>query len=109
MKYLMYFFIILFILFAAVQYNDSDALVWILVYLTPAYLCYYKLRNRGDSRLFFLIGLVFLLWAINIFPDQWEGLMLENLTMKTRNVELARESLGLGICTIASWTCAFIR
>ncbi len=101
----MYFLIMIFILSAAVQYNDPDPIVWILSYLIPAFLCFYRSKGKGDSVLYFCIGLVYMLWAINQFPPQWEGLMFENLSMKTINVELGRESLGLGICSIGVWLC----
>lgn len=105
MKYFLYILIVIYVLSAAVQYNDPDPWVWILSYLLPAGLCYYRSLGRGDKILYFSIGLVYLLWAANQFPPQWEGLMLENLTMKTMNVELGRESLGLGMCAIGMWVC----
>lgn len=107
MKYLLYFLIVIYILSAAVQYNDPDPAVWILSYLLPAGLCYYRSLGKGDKVLYFSIGLVYLLWAVNQFPPQWEGLMMENLSMKTLNVELGRESLGLGMCALGMWICGW--
>lgn len=107
MKYLLYILIVIYVLSAAVQYNDPDPLVWILSYLVPAGLCYYRSLGKGDRVLYLATGLVYLLWAVNQFPPQWEGLMMENLSMKTINVELGRESLGLGICALGIWICSF--
>ncbi|WP_367916249.1 transmembrane 220 family protein [Leadbetterella sp. DM7] len=107
MKYLLYSLIVIYVLSAAVQYNDPDPLVWMLVYLIPAALCYYRSQGRGDRVLYLSIGLVYLAWAVNQFPPQWEGLMFENLRMKTVNVELGRESLGLGMCALGMWLCAW--
>lgn len=109
MKYLLYTLIVFYVLSAIVQYNDPDPLVWILSYLVPAALCYYRSLGKGDRVLYFGIGLVYLLWAINQFPPQWDGLMLDNLTMKTINVELGRESLGLGMCALGMGMCGWIR
>ena len=106
MKYLLYTLIVIYTLSAAVQYNDPDPMVWILSYLVPAGLCYYRSLGKGDRVLYFSVGLVYLLWAINQFPPQWEGLMFEHLRMKTLNVELGRESLGLGMCAAGMWICA---
>lgn len=107
-KTILWFFIIMFLAFAAVQYNDPDPYVWIPTYLIPAFLCYYKLKGNGDKVLFFSIGLLFLMWGINQFPPEWEGVLL-NHGMKTLNIELGRESLGLGCCTIGMWICAVLK
>lgn len=105
MKFLRYFLILIFILSAAVQINDPDPIVWIAAYLIPAYLCFYKLNKQGNSLQFFLMGLLYLIWAVNQFPPEWEGVNFENMRMKTINVELGRESLGLGMCALGVWSC----
>ncbi len=103
-KVYLIFLIIVFILFALVQINDPDPVLWILIYLIPAFLVYKKLSNSDDNFYYLVIGFIFLLWAINIFPPEWEGVMLDVRGMKTLNIELGRESLGLGICTFAFWS-----
>lgn len=50
-------FIVIFILFAAVQYNDPDPYIWIPIYLYPAALCYLAIRNKF-SNIAYLIGFV---------------------------------------------------
>ena len=109
MRFVLYFLVAIYILSAAVQYNDPDPLVWIVSYLIPAFLCYYRILQRGNAVQYFTIGLLYMLWAINQFPPQWEGLMMENLSMKTINVELGRESLGLAMCGIGMWVCMLKR
>jgi hypothetical protein len=106
MKYLMYFLVLLYVICAIVQYNDPDPLVWILAYLLPASVCLYRSKGKGDATLYVALGVLYVLWAINQFPPQWEGLMFENLSMKTMNVELGRESLGLGLCAVGMFLCA---
>jgi len=108
-KILLWFFVVMFIGFAALQYNDPDPYVWIPTYLIPSFLCYHKLQGKGEAISYFSIGLVFLMWAINQLPVQWEGVTLNEVGMKTMNIELARESLGLGICTLAMWVCAGLK
>jgi hypothetical protein len=105
MKYVLYFLIVIYVLSAIVQYNDPDPVIWIVSYLIPAFLCYYKIQKKGNAVQYFTIGLLYMLWAINQFPPQWEGLMMDNLSMKTINVELGRESLGLAMCGIGMWVC----
>ncbi|MFY7908496.1 MAG: transmembrane 220 family protein [Emticicia sp.] len=107
-KVILWFFVVMFFVFALVQYNDPDPYVWIPVYLIPAYLCYYRLQGKGDKLMYFAFGLLFLMWAINQFPPEWEGVLL-NQGMKTVNIELGRESLGLGCCTIGMWLCAALK
>ena len=107
MKYLLYSLIVIYVLSAAVQYNDPDPLVWMGAYLVAAGLCYYRSLGKGDRLLYVSIGLVYLFWAVNQFPPQWEGLMIDHLRMKTINVELGRESLGLGMCMLGMWVCAW--
>jgi hypothetical protein len=108
-KILLWFFVIIFICFAIVQYNDPDPYIWIPTYLIAAFMCYYKLQGNGEKITFFAIGLLFLMWGINQFPPSWEGVWLNQVGMKTLNIELGRESLGLGCCTIAMWICAALK
>ena len=51
-------FIIVFILFAAVQYNDPDPYLWIPIYLYPAYLCFLAIKNKYPKNAYY-VGFVF--------------------------------------------------
>ena len=63
-------FVVLFILSAALQYNDPDPYVWILLYLYGAFLCFMAFRNKFNSTLY-LIGLaVYISYAIYLFFDK---------------------------------------
>ena len=46
MKILNVFFCIVFIIFAALQYNDPDPYVWIPIYLYTAALCALAVKNK---------------------------------------------------------------
>ena len=50
MKIFNFISIFVFILFAALQYNDPDPYLWVPIYLYPAFLCYrafrYKIVNK---------------------------------------------------------------
>src|SRR5690606_16437793 len=59
-------FCIVFLISAALQYNDTDPLLWIPIYLYGAWLCYMAARNRYLPRGYFL-GLVVYLAMIVYF------------------------------------------
>lgn len=98
---------ILFTIFAVVQYNDPDPLLWISLYLLVAAIAGLAAVNifpkwviRGA-----LIGCVIGLGVL--LPDfmDWLNTGAESITetMKTEkpHIELTREFLGLLICAIA--------
>jgi hypothetical protein len=94
-KLFIWFTIGLMVLSAAVQWNDPDPVVWMLVYLLVAFLGYRKLSGKDAPITTGAVAFVYILWAWNLFPDVWEGLMFNETQMRTINIELARESLGL--------------
>lgn len=53
MKIFNVFFILLFILSAAVQYNDPDPLIWMAIYLYGATLCYLAIKKKYNSLWYF--------------------------------------------------------
>ena len=65
MKFFNIFFILVFILFAAFQYNDPDPYLWIPIYLYPAVLCYLEIKQKSINKMAYLAGfLVFGIYAI---------------------------------------------
>lgn len=103
-------FIVLFVLFAALQYNDPDPYIWIPIYLYAAFLCYRALQNKFEP-LLYLIGLiVYGGYAAYLFFDKtgvldWaEEHHSENIvqTMKATKpwIEETREFGGLAIILI---------
>jgi len=100
LKFLSLAFTLLFIGFAAVQYNDPDFAVWIYAYLLPAYISFSAFRNQFNKGLIAAVSIAALLGALTYFPyGHFEGVALKD-GMKTIEIELARESLGLGIVFI---------
>lgn len=70
MKVLNMFFVLIFILSAALQYNDPDPYLWIPIYLYGAFLCYLAFKNKYNSTLY-VIGLVFYIgFAVYLFFDK---------------------------------------
>lgn len=106
MKNLNIFLTILFILFAAVQYNDPDPLLWIVVYAYVALICGMAVKGKY-STLLIAFGIGFCFWGfVSLIPDfiDWIQMGTPNIAseMKTEepHIELVREFLGYLICTI---------
>jgi formate hydrogenlyase subunit 3/multisubunit Na+/H+ antiporter MnhD subunit len=99
------FWSLLFILSAAVQYNDTDAWVWICIYLLAAILSGLVAFNRFPMVPLAVVTFLSLIGSIYFFPDsvgEWvaQEWQQKDLTMKTLAMEEARESFGLLLITI---------
>ena len=111
MKVLNIVFVLIFILSAALQYNDPDPYLWIPIYLYGAFLCYLAYRNKYNSTLY-IIGLLFYIgYAVYLFFDKQGVLSWANehdaesitQTMKATKpwIEETREFGGLLILIVA--------
>lgn len=87
---------LVFVVFAAVQYNDPDPAVWIPIYLYLTVLSVLFYRGQVPVWLIWVSALAYLAGALYMWPEHWEGVALQN-GMKTIFIEQGRESLGLGI------------
>jgi len=106
---------IMFLLFAFVQINDPDPIIWILIYGAMAVLCIMAIFEFYPTK--FTIGLLvlYVLYSIVYIPGVFEWLRQENKTMLFDDVakmqypyiEEAREFLGLLICIIVLITLVF--
>ena len=97
-RYLALFFGLIFILFAYFQMNDPDPVLWVPIFFVPSALSFGVFFKKYNRLVLILFAIVYLVGAILYYPNHYEGLGLENLSMKTEQVEFARESFGLGIC-----------
>ena len=89
---------VMFLLFASVQFNDPDPVIWILAYTLTAVGCFVYLKRTWALSLkwgYLLVGLSMLVGSWMQYPPQWDGF---GTSMKTVNQELARESMGLLLC-----------
>ncbi|WP_460675165.1 transmembrane 220 family protein [Larkinella ripae] len=100
-KIISIFFGLIFLLFAVFQYNDPDPQVWVPIYGIAAVASFLALGNRIPSWFYFVAGVAYLVAAVYQWPPAFEGFLLDEMGMKTVNIELARESGGLGICALA--------
>lgn len=94
---------IIFILFAAVQYNDPDPLIWITIYSYAAVVSFLVFRGIYVIPALFAGAAFYLAGSLLYFPDStsswiYEEWHNESISMKTPEMELARESFGMMIC-----------
>lgn len=101
---------LLFILFAALQLNDPDPLLWISLYVYASYLCINRFRGKYQPRGYALAIMVYTIYAAYLFFDK-NGVLswindhqAENLvtSMKAEKpwIEESREFGGLLILII---------
>lgn len=110
MKLFNIIFTILFILFAALQYNDPDPYLWIPIYLFAAVLCWFAFKGNYFPKAYlfgiviYLLYAVFLVFTKNGVLDWMNEHNAESLvqTMKAEKpwVEDTREFGGLLILII---------
>jgi len=100
------FLALMFLLFAAVQYNDPDPWLWIAIYLVMTAFCVQAARGRYYPIAMWAVGAGFLVYGIVLAPgmyDWWRSpdrsLLFDDLAkMQYYYIEEAREFLGLLIC-----------
>lgn len=99
------FFLIIYVLSAAVQYNDPDGILWATVYLCAAGMCAAKIRNKMQRWLPPLLLAISLFWIGFLMPSIVGQTSLTevfaSISMQTKAVEEAREIGGLFL--IALW------
>lgn len=99
---------IIFLLFAVVQYNDPDPEVWIPIYGASVIACWMAYAGIGKPWFFMLLAAIYMVAAVYQWPPAFEGFLLNEVGMKTVNIELARESGGLAICAIVMGVLAWL-
>jgi Transmembrane family 220, helix len=61
---------ILFVVFAALQYNDPDPFIWIPIYLFAAFLCWRAFKGIHHRSLYAVAIGIYLLYAIYLVFDK---------------------------------------
>tara|TARA_R110002049_G_scaffold177382_20_gene344574 strand:- start:2882 stop:3202 length:321 start_codon:yes stop_codon:yes gene_type:complete len=94
----------MYLLSAAVQYNDPDAFLWVLVYLAAAVMCALQFRARPPLWLPRALLVITAVWMGALLPSIVGQISLQeifaSISMKTRAVEEAREIGGLFLVTL---------
>ena len=111
MKWLNVLFVLIFLLSAALQYNDPDPVLWICIYLSAAFLAYQSIKGVFLKPLFYGALAVYVSYAVYLFFDStgvlvwWTRHDAENIvqSMKATKpwIEETREFGGLLICIIS--------
>ena len=60
---------ILFVLFAALQYNDPDPYIWIPIYVVSAYVCFQTYKGKFDRFSHWIIVAFCLIYAVRLLID----------------------------------------
>lgn len=99
---------VMFLIFAFVQVNDPDPLLWIITYGTLAALSVMAAFDYFIPRIMLVLLVVLSAYAVTLFPAVREWLQQDDLSMlfddNARSsytfVEESREFLGLIICIV---------
>jgi H+/Cl- antiporter ClcA len=103
-------FCLIFIFFAALQYNDPDPYVWIPIYMYGAVLCWLVFRDKFYPTAYWIGIVIYAAYAVYLFfekdgvLDWYKDHNSENLvqSMKATKpwIEATREFLGLLILIV---------
>lgn len=107
-KTLSIIFGLVFLLFAAFQYNDPDPEVWVPIYGFAAIACLMAYTGVGRWWFFAAMGVLYVVAAWYQWPPQFEGFLFNEVGMRSLNIELARESGGLAICAVVMAALAWL-
>jgi len=61
---------IIFVLFAALQYNDPDPYIWMPIYLYAGFLCFLAVKHKYSPVLYIIGLVVYFLYASYLFFDK---------------------------------------
>jgi len=97
---------VLFTLFAIVQFNDPDFLIWVGLYMIAAAQSFIFTHRKPNKWLLPILTITYLVGAIALFPPSigdWISAEEEaqTLGMRLPGIEEARESMGLFMCFLA--------
>lgn len=97
---------LLFVLFAYWQFNDPDALTWVIIYLLVAVLSGYAIFKKIDRRVLVFLLSFFVIYTLSYTPYiiDWvrQGMpnIAEEMKATAPYIEYTREFFGLLICLI---------
>ncbi|UJH90692.1 transmembrane 220 family protein [Antarcticibacterium sp. 1MA-6-2] len=96
---------LLFLLFAYWQWNDPDPEVWVSIYFFSALMCVLAAFERFYLPLLIVVAIAAFFGGIYLFPSSVRDWVLQewqqaDLSMKTPDMEVARESFGLFIVSL---------
>lgn len=112
-KFFFGFWTLMFIIFSYLQFNDPDPEVWVTIYVIAAVLSGLSAAGNYYLPILLTVALAALIGGIYFFPSSVSDWVIQeweqaDLTMKTVDMEEARESFGLLIIFTVMSTAAFI-
>ncbi|HZO14063.1 MAG TPA: transmembrane 220 family protein [Polyangiaceae bacterium] len=98
-------FALLFVVAAALQYNDPDPLGWTAIYLAAAACCIVALLRPKQLAPSLIVGAIAIVWAAILTPEALAvgelAHIAESMKATRPGIEIMREVLGL--CIVAVW------
>lgn len=99
---------LMFLVFAFVQFNDPDPLIWILIYVAMAIISGMAFFEYYIPKLMWILAFIYVGYAMVLFPGVWKwgtspdrALLFDDIAkMQNIYIEEAREFLGLLICLL---------
>src|SRR6187200_1977789 len=70
MKIFNLIFVVLFVIFAALQYNDPDPYIWMPIYLYSAYFCYQASKQKYYPKAYLWGIIIYAAYAIYLLFDK---------------------------------------
>lgn len=115
MKFLNILLAIMFLAFAALQVNDPDPILWILIYGIMAVVSVMAIFDYYNRKLLIALASLYFVYMVILFPgvaewfqqDDKSVLFDDVLKMQYPYIEESREFLGLLICQIVLALCLF--
>ena len=93
---------VMFIIFAALQYNDPDPWLWIAIYMAVGLIAIFSAMGKYQKWLTLAVGLVSIIWMIILFPGLWQWIteepadaLLYGMSPDKMYIEESREFIGL--------------
>ena len=108
MRFLYIFLAIMFVAFAALQINDPDPVLWILIYGAMVVVCVMAVFKVYNKRVLIILSVVFIVYCVVLWPGVAEWFQQEDksvlfddvMKMEYPYIEESREFLGLLICLV---------
>ena len=98
-------FTVLSIISAALQYNDPDPIIWILIWGISAIISFLFFLNKISFIITMIVGVLSFMGFMYLYPSNFQGFNLKDGDIE--NVELGREAFGLLIIALVMFMYAF--
>lgn len=98
-RYICFFLAVIFLLFAAFQYNDQDGILWMGIYGIASIISFAVAIKRINKPIVITSMLAYLIGGIAQWPPIYEGFWQD--MNHSIYIEQAREAGGLFLCFLA--------